>query len=288
LDKLSNTPQPITQPITQTITQTITMVNDPCGTLHLEFNHLKRVPFLSHGIFTRLGGKSKTPFGSLNVGLSTGDDKNCVQKNRALISSALGGGTELFLSQVHSDKILVLKKEEMKNDLSLGENLIADAFITDIPEISLVIQVADCQPVILVDPVKRVIANIHSGWKGSVMNIISRSVDTMEKRFGSNPEDILAGIGPSLGPCCAEFINYKSEIPDYLWHYKNDRDHFDFWKLSQDQLTQRGVKPENISHANICTKCSHNIFFSYRHEKVTGRFASVVKIMLDHNIKSKQ
>ncbi len=215
------------------------MVRDSQGTLHLEFNHLRSLPFIAHGIFTRLCGQSGGPFASLNVGLSTGDDGEIVQKNRTMVSKALGGGTQVYLNQVHSDKVLVMKNNSPGNAMESPANLIADAVVTDIPDLALVIQVADCQAILLVDTVKEVVANIHSGWRGSVSNIIGRSVDSMQESFGSNPGDILAGIGPSLGPCCSEFVNYTREIPEHLWAYKDENDHFDFWKLSRDQLIKR-------------------------------------------------
>ncbi|MCP4119253.1 MAG: peptidoglycan editing factor PgeF [Desulfobacteraceae bacterium] len=248
------------------------------GTRHLEFNHIKGVGFITHGIFSRAGGFSKAPFDGLNVGLSTGDSREAVLKNRELVSRTLGGGAPVYLNQVHSDTVLVLKKDKTGNIPAMAGDNVADAVVTDIPDLALVIQVADCQAVILADPVKRVVANIHSGWKGSVGNIIARTIDAMEENFGSAPGDILAGIGPSLGPCCAEFVNYRTEIPEHLWYIKDGNDHFDFWRLSHDQLEKRGVKPGNIVRAGICTKCSPGAYFSYRHEKVTGRFASVIKI----------
>ncbi|MDY0223311.1 MAG: polyphenol oxidase family protein, partial [Desulfobacterium sp.] len=143
---------------------------------------------------------------------------------------------------------------------------------------ALVIQVADCQPVLLLDPVKKVVANIHSGWRGSIQNIIGRSVDAMVDNFGSDPQTILAGIGPSLGPCCSEFVNYTREIPEHLWIYKDEKEHFNFWRISADQLTERGLKPENITLAGICTRCAADTFFSYRDNNTTGRFAAVIKL----------
>lgn len=117
----------------------------------------------------------------------------------------------------------------------------ADAVITDIKGIFLVIQVADCQSVMLYDPHQKAIANIHSGWRGSIMNIIGKCADTMVREFGCRPENLLAGISPSLGPCCSEFIHYKEEIPEPLWKYKHrDKDFFDFWAMSRDQLMEKG------------------------------------------------
>jgi len=139
--------------------------------------------------------------------------------------------------------------------------------------------VADCQAVVLFDPVRRVVANIHSGWRGSVANIIAKTVSVMQHHFACNPADLLAGVGPSLGPCCAEFIHYEDEIPRQYWHYKNSGRHFDFWAMSRDQLCKAGVPGDNIRVAGCCTRCRTDLFFSYRAEKVTGRFAVAVGLV---------
>jgi len=117
---------------------------------------------------------------------------------------------------------------------------------------------------------------VHSGWRGSIQNIIGRTVEMMKQLFDCNPGLIQAGIGPSLGPCCAEFINYKDEIPKAHWSYKDSNDHFDFWSISRDQLLHAGVPAKNIELSRICTRCRTREFFSYRAEKNTGRFAAVI------------
>jgi copper oxidase (laccase) domain-containing protein len=123
-----------------------------------------------------------------------------------------------------------------------------------------------------------VIANVHCGWRGSVKNILGQTVRVMNKCFQCDSSDLVAGIGPSLGPCCAEFINYRKEIPEIFWCYKSADNHFDFWALSRDQLVGAGVLRENIENSSICTKCNSATFFSYRAERQTGRFASVIGI----------
>jgi copper oxidase (laccase) domain-containing protein len=87
---------------------------------------------------------------------------------------------------------------------------------------------------------------------------------------------MLAGIGPSLGPCCAEFINYREEIPQVYWRYKDADHNFDFWSLSREQLLHAGVPAKNIETSRICTRCRTDEFFSYRAAKTTGRFAAVI------------
>jgi hypothetical protein len=105
----------------------------------------------------------------------------------------------------------------------------------------------------------------------------------MQQHFGCRPNRILAGIGPSLGPCCAEFINYKTEIPREFWRYKGPDDHFDFWAISFDQLLNAGVRAKHIESSQICTRCRTDEFFSYRAEKTTGRFAAVIGLKQMNN-----
>ncbi|HUT43902.1 MAG TPA: laccase domain-containing protein, partial [Desulfobacterales bacterium] len=121
-----------------------------------------------------------------------------------------------------------------------------------------------------------VVANVHSGWRGSINNIIGCTLKVMENSFGCRSRDVVAGIGPSLGPCCAEFVNYKKEIPEAFWKYKNDTNHFDFWSISRDQLCEAGVLFENVDLSRMCTKCDSNRFFSFRGEGTTGRFAALI------------
>ena len=196
----------------------------------LRFSRLTGFPDLVHAVFDRRGGVSSPPFDTLNVGFSTGDDPAAVTENRNRILSYLGLPRALFLHQVHGSDILVLPAEKTDPKLFWKPGMAfstacatADGVVTDISGLALVIQVADCQAVLLADPNKNVIANIHSGWRGSLENIIGKCVDVMTGRVRCRPRDILAGISPSLGPCCAQFVHYRREIPRHLWQYKQPR-----------------------------------------------------------------
>ncbi len=238
------------------------------------FQHLSSCPEVCHGITTRRGGTSAPPFDSLNMACSVGDDTVHVAANRRRLGGRFDGMDPVYLKQVHGNTVAVLDGAVAGEVSHLpGE---ADAVVTDRPGYLLTILVADCQAVMLYDPVRSVIANIHSGWRGSIANIIGRTVAVMKERFACRPADVLAGIGPSLGPCCAEFINFRSEIPDSLWSYRVSENHFDFWALSRDQLIDAGLRPPHIEVGGICTRCRSDLFFSYRAAKVTGRMAAVI------------
>jgi YfiH family protein len=245
----------------------------------LQFENLSRCAAIRHGVFTRRCGHSAGVFQSLNVSFAVGDAAENVRANRRLIARAIEGEDLVFADQVHGDGVINVNSQDFVSNTGTDRVAgIGDALVTDISGKFLIIQLADCQSILLCDPVRRVVANVHSGWRGSVKNILGQIVCVMNKDFHCNSTDIIAGIGPSLGPCCAEFVNYRSEIPEKFWRYKSVADHFDFWSLSRDQLVGAGVLPENIETAGICTKCNTDAFFSYRGEGRTGRFASVIGI----------
>ena len=241
--------------------------------LFFQFPNLAGFSEIWHGIFTRKCGYSKEPYKSLNISFEVGDHPKIVEQNRNILYKCMDGKELVYAKQRHETQIIILaKKDKARNNAHLA----GDAMITDILSKYLVVQVADCQSLLLYDPARHVVANVHSGWRGSIKNIIGKTVREMEKKFGCQPENIIAGIGPSLGPCCAEFVNYRKEIPDNLWKYKDNYNFFDFWALSCDQLLEAGLLIKNIHLSNICTKCNTDLFFSFRGEGTTGRFATVI------------
>jgi len=247
------------------------------GASFYQFFDFKKFSGIDHAIFTRHAGCSSIPYKSLNISFGIGDEVNNVKKNRHIISQCIQAKDLVFAEQVHGDHVLIIdghrRGGEKKKTASLP---IGDAMVTRLRQTFLVIQVADCQSVMLYDPSREVVANIHVGWRGSIKNIIGRTLNTMVEHFGCLTSELLAGVGPSLGPCCAEFVNYKLEIPKEYWTYKDASDHFDFWAISRDQLVEAGVLDENITISKMCTKCSTDVFFSYRGEGTTGRFAAVI------------
>ena len=257
------------------------------GVSFFQFPKLTGLADVRHGIFTRNAGESLGVYRSLNVSFGVGDDNRNVKQNRKNISRCIGGDDLVFIDQVHGTRVLTFKNESevgmavaaddfSENSHGFSDKLVGDAMVTNIRGKFLAMQVADCQSVLMYEPVRQVIANVHAGWRGSIKNIVGRTLKTMERKFGCCSRDLVAGISPSLGPCCAQFVNYQKEIPAMYWKYKDDRDHFDFWSLSRDQLCDAGVLIENIDVSQVCTKCDTSNFFSYRGENTTGRFASVI------------
>ncbi|MGC9196568.1 MAG: polyphenol oxidase family protein [Syntrophobacteraceae bacterium] len=254
--------------------QALSLIGPP----RLTFRNLSRVPGLFHAIFTRRGGVSAPPFDSLNVAWDSGDLEEAVRENLSRIKQCAGVERLVSSMQVHGDVLNVIDQkavEKLKPRPPILVGSFADALATRLSGVGLLIKTADCQSILLVDPQSRIIANIHSGWRGSIGNIAGKTVRSLE-RLGLNPATTLAAVSPSLGPCCAEFVNFKREIPEEFWPFMSGPLHFDFWALTRAQLAQAGIEEQNMEFAARCTVCEKSEFFSYRGEGKTGRMASVI------------
>lgn len=235
------------------------------------FPRLSKYGKLVHGIFTRKGGVSDVPFESLNVSDSVGDASGLVEENRRRVKASLGAASLIHVHQVHGGRVVALGED--------GEGVrhapvSGDAMITKLPGQGIMVKLADCQGVILYDPQRQVIAVAHSGWKGNVRNILGKTVRRMVKDFGCKSFDIVAAIGPSLGPCCGEFRGHEHIFPNTFRRFQIRENYFDLWAVSCWQLMEAGIRADHIEVSGICTRCSTDLFFSYRGEGRTGRFAT--------------
>ena len=229
-------------------------------------------------MFDRHSGVSSGKYESLNIGNFTGDQQAQVEENRRRVRMSIGVSALVSARQVHGNKVCCLATT-VNTDIEIDG---VDALVTDLTDVGLVIQQADCQAVLLFDPGKEVIAAVHCGWRGSVQQIIARTIMVMTEQYGSKPADVRAVISPSLGPCCAEFINYKKELPEVFYTFMLSGDHFDFWQISRYQLCCAGLVESHIRTVGICTCCSPD-YFSYRRASrtdggVTGRNCSVIML----------
>ncbi|MFC1863444.1 peptidoglycan editing factor PgeF [Thermodesulfobacteriota bacterium] len=244
--------------------------------LHYLFPLLSQQKKLIHSIFTRQGGVSSPPYNYLNTGYNTDDHPGHVSTNLDIIKNNIGAKHLLSMNQVHGRDIFTLRRTDMPNPESMPD---ADAMVTDIPGLALMVKQADCQAIILYDANYNVLANLHCGWRGNCFNIPGTVVGHMKSQFGSNPSDLKAAISPSLGPCCAEFTTYRDIFPKTFNRFMVKENYFNLWEISRMQLLGAGVMEENIEIANICTKCNTDLFYSYRAEGITGRFATVAMLI---------
>ena len=233
---------------------------------------------MKHCFFNNKEGVSSGVYASLNVGDSLGDDPVHVEENRRRVKRRMGVGVLVSSRQIHSDRVYIVDRKP-EEDLEVHGY---DALVTDYPGVALMVQLADCQGILLHDPEKSVVAAIHSGWRGSVIDVIGTTVLTMKEAFNSVPEEIHAYISPSLGPCCAEFINYKEELPEKFHAFQVRNLYFNFWDISRVQLMESGLVGKNIEAVEICTSCNDD-YFSYRRacregSGTTGRQCAVIML----------
>lgn len=240
---------------------------------------LAAFPQVAHGFFTRRGGVSAGPYDSLNLSFTVGDQPDAVVHNRNLVQQALTLDTLASATQVHGRREAIVTLSPPAPD---GEIADADILITARTAVGLLIKQADCQAVIFYDPVRRVVANVHCGWRGQVQNILAATVRRLQALFASRPGDLYAVIGPGLGPCCAEFRNLQREFPPHLWGYQVRPTYFDLWRLSRDQLTAAGLQPHRIDLISLCTRCRGDDFYSYRRDGITGRQGAIIALKADY------
>src|SRR3990170_815445 len=228
----------------------------------------------------RKGGISEPPYDSLNLSNRVGDKEESVTENKKIVSAAFNINPKdmVCVKQVHGDFVYILDSEDKKG----YEEVEADAIITGLKNVAIGILTADCVPVLIYDPIKRAAGISHAGWKGAALGIASKTVKAMTDEFGSNPSDILAAIGPSIGVCCYN-VNpdveneFKKRYIDASLYIKEGR--LDLEGMNLLDLMQAGLKKENISVSSICTSCRNDLFFSYRKDAlITGRQMSFVTI----------
>lgn len=236
-----------------------------------------------HAVFTRHGGVSPEPWSSLNVGGTVGDDLDRVKENRLLSFYALGRAPESAFEvwQVHSADVVCARAPRPPGE-SLRQ---ADIILTDTHEVTLFMRFADCVPILLHDPRQGIIGLAHAGWRGTLRDVASATVNAMRKQYDSNPADIIAGIGPSIGPdhyqigadVILQVMEKYGDESESLLKSHNGKIHFDLWKANRLLLEQAGVG--KIESAEICTACHTDDWFSHRAEKGrTGRFGALISL----------
>jgi len=236
---------------------------------------------LTHAIATRLGGVSPSPWDSLNVGGTVGDSPERVEENINRIFKALerDPASKYDVWQIHSSKVQIAEEPRGGNP-----HVQADIILTNRPHVSLLMRFADCVPIFLYDPVVQAIALVHAGREGLARRAPAIAVEALVETYGVNPQDLIAGVGPSICPACYEVgeeVVQKfrdtigvNETLDYF-QLINGSYHMDLWSCTQSQLQDAGV--HQIEIAKICTATNLQDWYSHRGEMgKTGRFAALL------------
>jgi len=229
-----------------------------------------------HAFSTRHGGVSGGHCATLNLSFGRGDEPENVRRNYGILCGAIGVDPMklVFSKQIHNDNVYHVTKKDIGMGLARPSELTdADALICDIPGIPLVTFYADCVPILLLDPVRGVTALVHSGWRGTVKRILTKALTAMRDEYGCRRDDILAAIGPSIGPCCYEVDgDVAGRIDEALgdiaegltFAAAGGKFMADLWGANLVQLCAFGVPDENITLAETCTMCHSDDFFSHR------------------------
>lgn len=234
---------------------------------------LSRFKELVHGVSRRDGIEQNAPF-YFNLSFTVGDDPRKVERNRQIFMSELGIERVVFQNQTHSSNVSVVYAE-----CNLHDN---DALITDRKNLALAVSIADCVPILLFDTENKVIASVHSGWRGTEKGILSRTLLTLKNKFGTRPENIMAYIGPSI---CSNHYEVGSEVAAKFdkKYLREDRGKMflDVALVNMDMLIDFGVPVDNIEKSNLCT-FEENYLHSYRRDgKNSGRMLAVILLKGD-------
>lgn len=250
---------------------------------YLKSSLMENLDGMIHGFTGKGGGVSCGKITGLNLGFRVEDDPESVMENYRLVAEDLGFPLEMAVlsRQTHTDNIRVVTREDAGKGLVRESDIFdTDGLMTKEKGIPLVVFTADCVPILLCDTKRPAVAAVHAGWRGTVQDIGGKAVRKMQEQFGSDPKDILAVIGPSIGPC---HFSFGPEAPEYFpaEFCKPQEDGYlvDLWAMNKSLLLAQGVLEEHIEVAEVCTVCHAEEFYSYRtHKEHTGRQAAIIMI----------
>ncbi len=250
-------------------------LHEGTGPVYYSFPSFDRLPFVRHGFSTRLGGVSRDPYATMNLSFTRGDDVDAVRENFDLFCRGLGLEAEnvVVSAQEHHTNLYCATAADRGRGVTRERGYSdIDGLLTNEPGVVLCTQYADCVPLFFVDPVRKVVATSHAGWKGTAARIGKVTVEHMKQEYGCHPEDILAGIGPSIGPCCFEvdkpvadaFTALEESGDDAVRRRKDEKYDVDLWEINRRILLNAGITAEHITVTDLCTRCHPDVFWSHR------------------------
>lgn len=261
------------------------------GISYGEFSLFADADHLTAAVSTRLGGVSAPPFDTLNMSFSTGDEAASVLENRTRFLSAVGIDPKEIVTcrQVHGTHLEQVGKEDRGRGASSQETAVkdCDGLMTDEAGVPIVLNFADCTPLLFYDAGHQAIAISHGGWRGTEADIAGKTVSMMKETFGSDPKDLLAAVGPAIGPCCFEVggevikqfshLFSREEMVLLTRKDKGEKYHFDLPRANLILLQRAGIREEHIDASGVCTYCREDLFYSYR--KSGGRTGRHMVVM---------
>jgi polyphenol oxidase len=262
----------------------------------------EKYKWLRHGFSTRPNGTSRVYGGStLNLGWTKEDEPTAIIENRRRFVQAVDGKQNhsalITLRQVHSGIVRLIKEKDgaLAGKLQTAEGkavLEGDGLITDQPGVLLAVGTADCVPVLVVDIEKRVVGAFHAGWRGTVAQIVDQGIATMREEYGTRVEDLMAAVGPSIGPCCytvgekvRNAFSQRFRYTDCLFNQSEGSTYLDLWDSNRQQLLNAGLTDRQIAVVGECTACKRDEggelrYFSHRGEHgVAGRMLNVIGVI---------
>lgn len=243
--------------------------------LYYSFPSFDAVDGIRHGFSTRLGGVSTDRFASMNLSFTRGDSEDAVRENFRRFCTAIGTRAEdvVVSAQTHTTNVYNVTAADRGRGVTRERGYTdVDGLITDEPDVVLCTQYADCVPLFFVDPVRRVVATSHAGWRGTAGGIGRVTVDRMVSDYGSRREDILCGIGPSIGVCCFEvdepvydeFCKVTQFDDGCYTDDGNGKFHIDLWEVNRRILMDAGISAHHITVTDLCTRCHPDVLWSHR------------------------
>lgn len=246
------------------------------GVTYLTFPALEAFPFVRHAFSTRLGGVSQEEYASMNLNFGRGDPDENVRENYRRFCNAVGFDPHTLVASAQDHHTFIRRVTAENRGIGIWkpkDMQSVDGLITNEPGVTLVTYYADCVPLFFVDPVKRAVGLAHAGWRGTVAKIGEEAVKAMQREFGTDPRDVFAAVGPSIGPCCfevdtpvyEEFAGQKELSPqEFITADGGGKYHIDLWEANRRILLQAGVPDAQISVAKLCTKCHSDLLYSHR------------------------
>ncbi len=250
-------------------------LNEKGNLKYYTFENIEKLNLVKHCFSTKFGGVSEGFYESMNLAFRE-DKKENVIKNYEIICNSIGIDYKnvVFSSQIHQDKVYKVTKNDIGKGLLKESDIKGyDALITNEKDIALVTFYADCVSIFIVDPINKAIGMAHSGWRGTVKEIGAKTIKEMTKQYGSNPKDLIVGIGPSIERCCFQVGEdvvsvFKKDLPfseKYIFNDTvKDKYKIDLQGIIKQTIINAGVLEKNIELSNLCTMCNSDIFFSHR------------------------